>query len=181
MVNEQTFKGHWTELRGKVKEKWGALTDDDLVLAEGNADQLIGIVQRRTGESREKIEHDLDRMTSDMGTTMEKIRSQASSAVAGASESARQYADRASETARKYAGTASETAREYADRASDAARQQYEQFQGQYGDVVAGAQAKLADAEQAVRRNPIESLCVAFGTGLVAGVVVGLCFRPSRD
>jgi uncharacterized protein YjbJ (UPF0337 family) len=177
MVNEQIFKGHWTELRGKVKEKWGALTDDDLVLAEGNADQLIGIVQRRTGESREKIEHDLDRITNEMGTTMEKIRSQA----AAAGETAREYAERAGDAARKYAGTANETAREYADRASEAARQQYEQFQNQYGDVMAGAQAKLADAGQVVRRNPIESLCVAFGTGLIAGVVVGLCFRPSRD
>lgn len=159
MVNEQVFKGHWTELRGKVKEKWGALTDDDLVLAEGNADQLIGIVQRRTGESREKIEHDLERMAGDVGTTMEKLRQQTSAAVAGASDSARQYADKASE----------------------AARQQYDQFQEQYGEALAVAQAKYADAEQAVRRNPIESLCVAFGTGLIAGVVVGLCFRPSRD
>ncbi len=177
MVNEQVFKGHWTELRGKVKEKWGALTDDDLVLAEGNADQLIGIVQRRTGESREKVEHDLEQMAGDVGTTMEKLRQHTSSA----SESARQYAQKASDTARKYAGDAGDSARQYADKASETARQQYEQFQQQYGDAVAVAQAKYADAEQAVRRNPIESLCVAFGTGLVAGVVVGLCFRPSRD
>src|SRR5688500_7006799 len=55
MLNEQVFRGNWTEIRGRVKEKWGVLTDDDLVLAEGNPDQLIGIIERRTGESRERI------------------------------------------------------------------------------------------------------------------------------
>jgi uncharacterized protein YjbJ (UPF0337 family) len=177
MVNEQVFKGHWTELRGKVKERWGALTDDDLVLAEGNADQLIAIVQRRTGESREKIEHELAQMAGEVGTTMEKLRQH----TAAASESARQYAQKAGESARKYAGDAGTAARQYADAASETARQQYEQFQDQYGEALAVVQTKYADAEQAVRRNPIESLCVAFGTGLVAGVIVGLCFRPSRD
>lgn len=177
MVNEQVFKGHWTELRGKVKERWGALTDDDLVLAEGNADQLIGILQRRTGESREKIEHDLERIAGEVGTTMEKMRQH----TAAATEQARQYAQKAGDAARKYAGDTGDAARQYADLASEAGRQQYEQFQEQYGDALATVQAKYADAEQAVRRNPIESLCVAFGTGLVAGVVVGLCFRPSRD
>ena len=170
MVNEQVFKGNWTELRGKVKEKWGALTDDDLVLAEGNFDQLVGIIQRRTGESREKIEHSLDRLTSDIGSKMDKIRQQAASAAASASETAKHLGDRASETAR-----------DYADRAGDTARQQYEHFQQQYDQVAAGLQSKVADAEAAVRRKPMESLLVAFGTGLIAGVVVGLAFRSPRD
>lgn len=169
MVNEQVVKGNWTELRGRVKEKWGALTDDDLVLAEGKADQLIGIIQRRTGESREKIEHDLEQLTSDYGSAMEKVRRQATAAVGTASESARKYVDRASEGAH-----------EYADRASATARQQYEQLHGQYDEAAAMMQAKYAEAENAVRRKPIESLCVAFGSGLIAGVIVGLSFRPHR-
>jgi len=169
MVNEQIVKGNWTELRGKVKEKWGALTDDDLVLAEGNADQLIGIIQRRTGESREKIEHDLEQLTSDYGSAMDKVRRQASSVVGAAGETARKYADRASEGVHQYA-----------DRANAAARHQYEQLHGQYDETAALMQAKYAEAENAIRRKPIESLCVAFGTGLIAGVVVGLSFRPSR-
>lgn len=169
MVNEQIIQGNWTELRGKVKERWGALTDDDLVLAEGKADQLIGIIQRRTGESREKIEHDLDQLTRDYGSQMDKVRRQAGAVVSSAGEKARQYADRASESTR-----------EYTDRANAAVRQQYEQLHGQYDEVAASVQAKYAEAENTIRRNPIESLCVAFGTGLIAGVVVGLCFRPQR-
>ncbi len=159
MINEQTFKGNWTEIRGRVKEKWGSLTDDDLVLAEGKADQLVGIIQRRTSESREKIEHELDQMTTSYGSHMDQIRQQASTAAA--------------------------SARDYAEQATDAARQQYEQlqqqFQDQYGQVAQNLQAKYSDAESAVRSKPIESVVVAFGTGLLAGVVMGLCFRPSRD
>lgn len=159
MVNEQVFKGNWTEIRGRVKEKWGTLTDDDLVMAEGDIDQLIGIIQRRTGESREKVEHDLDQLTSEYGSQMDRVRQQASAAATSAGDAARQYADQASELARR----------------------QYEQLQQQYGHVASDLQAKYADAEAAIRRNPIESICAAFGTGLVAGVVVGLLFRPSRD
>jgi uncharacterized protein YjbJ (UPF0337 family) len=159
MLNEQVFKGNWTEIRGRVKEKWGSLTDDDLVLAEGNMDQLVGIVQRRTGESREKIEHELDQLTHDYGSQMDRIRQQAGTAAASASDTARQYADQA----------------------SDLTRQQLEQFQQQYGQVAADLQAKYAEAEAAVRRSPIESICVAFGAGLVAGVIAGLLLRPSRD
>lgn len=159
MVNEQVFRGNWTEIRGRVKEQWGSLTDDDLVLAEGNFDQLVGIVQRRTGESREKIEHELDQMTRDYGSQMDRIRQQAASAASAAGENARHYADQASE----------------------AARRQYEQMHHQYDQAAAELQARYADAEAAIRRSPIESLLVAFGTGLVAGVVVGLSLRPSRD
>ena len=158
MINEQVFRGNWAEIRGRVKEKWGDLTDDDLVLAEGNVDQLIGIVERRTGESRESIEHHLDQMTSDYGSQMDQIRQQASTAAA--------------------------SAREYADQASEAARQQYEQLQRQlqeqYGEIAANLQAKYGEAEAAIRSKPIESICVAFGTGLLAGVVAGLALRPGR-
>lgn len=159
MVNQQVFRGNWTEIRGRVKEKWGSLTDDDLVLAEGNLDQLVGIVQRRTGESREKIEHELDQLTRDYGSQVDRLRQQASSAASAAGENARQYADQASE----------------------AARRQYEQLHHQYDQASAELRARYADAEAAVRRSPVESLLVAFGTGLVAGVVVGLSLRPSRD
>ena len=159
MVNEQVFRGNWTEIRGRIKEKWGSLTDDDLVTAEGQLDQLIGIVQRKTGESREKIEHEIDQITRDCGSKMEHIRQQASSMASAAGDSARQYADQASEQARR----------------------QYDQLHGQYDRATAEMRARYSDAEAAVRRSPMESLLVAFGTGLLAGVVVGLSLRASRD
>ena len=51
-INAQELQGQWNELRGKVKEKWGHLTDDDLEVQGGNFDQLIGRIQKKTGEGR---------------------------------------------------------------------------------------------------------------------------------
>ena len=55
-MNEDIFKGKWKQLTGKIQTKWGKLTNDDLDVAEGNADYLIGKVQERYGIRREEAE-----------------------------------------------------------------------------------------------------------------------------
>ena len=50
------IKGDWNITKGKLKEKWGALTDNDLQYAEGKQDELIGRIQKRTGETRAAVE-----------------------------------------------------------------------------------------------------------------------------
>jgi uncharacterized protein YjbJ (UPF0337 family) len=50
------IKGDWNITKGKLKQKWGALTDDDLQYAEGRQDELVGRIQKRTGETREAVE-----------------------------------------------------------------------------------------------------------------------------
>ena len=54
------WEGRWDQLKGKVKQTWGDVTDDDLDVAEGNYDELIGRIKERTGETREQIEQRLD-------------------------------------------------------------------------------------------------------------------------
>jgi uncharacterized protein YjbJ (UPF0337 family) len=49
------IKGNWNELKGKIKQKWGDLTDDDLTYQEGKEDELLGRIQRKTGRSREEL------------------------------------------------------------------------------------------------------------------------------
>lgn len=49
-------KGRWNIAKGKLKQKWASLTDDDLEYAEGKQDELVGRIQKRTGESRETVE-----------------------------------------------------------------------------------------------------------------------------
>ena len=49
------IKGNWNELKGKVKSKWGSLTDDDLAYSEGQEDQLLGRIQKKTGQTREEV------------------------------------------------------------------------------------------------------------------------------
>ena len=50
------IKGDWNIAKGKLKQKWAALTDDDLQYVEGKQDELLGRIQKRTGETREAVE-----------------------------------------------------------------------------------------------------------------------------
>lgn len=54
------WEGRWDQLTGKAKQTWGDLTNDDLDVAEGNYEELVGKIKERTGESREEIEEKLD-------------------------------------------------------------------------------------------------------------------------
>lgn len=56
------FKGHWNELKGKLKQKYGQLTDDDLTFAEGKEDEMLGRLQQRLGKSKEDIRKELEEM-----------------------------------------------------------------------------------------------------------------------
>jgi len=60
-VNRDTLKGQWTQLKGKIREQWGRLTDDEIDQIQGNAEMLIGKLQERYGRTREQAEQDLDR------------------------------------------------------------------------------------------------------------------------
>jgi len=53
-MEADTIKGQWKQLKGKIKEKWGKLTDDDLTEVEGRRDYLIGRIQERYGIAKEK-------------------------------------------------------------------------------------------------------------------------------
>ena len=50
------IKGDWNIIQGKLKQKWATLTDDDLQYAEGKREELLGRIQKRTGETKEAIE-----------------------------------------------------------------------------------------------------------------------------
>jgi uncharacterized protein YjbJ (UPF0337 family) len=50
------IKGDWNITKGKLKQKWASLTNDDLQFAEGQQDELIGRIQKRTGETRAAVE-----------------------------------------------------------------------------------------------------------------------------
>ncbi len=56
-LNEPWLKGKWNEVKGKIKEEWGDLTNDDLDRAEGNRDQFVGAVQQRYGLAKKEAEN----------------------------------------------------------------------------------------------------------------------------
>jgi uncharacterized protein YjbJ (UPF0337 family) len=55
-MNEDTLTGQWNQLKGKVREKWGKLTNDDLDVVQGRAEQLVGRIQERYGIQRAEAE-----------------------------------------------------------------------------------------------------------------------------
>jgi uncharacterized protein YjbJ (UPF0337 family) len=55
-MNQDILQGKWKQLKGRVKQRWGELTDDDLDRVEGNYQELIGIVQEKYGRSRAEAE-----------------------------------------------------------------------------------------------------------------------------
>ena len=50
------IKGDWNITKGKLKQKWAKLTDDDIQYVEGKQEELLGRIQKRTGETREAVE-----------------------------------------------------------------------------------------------------------------------------
>lgn len=140
MSTQEKTIGNWNQFKGKVKQRWGQLTDDELSEVEGNFDQLVGLVQQKTGEARKQIERVLNELSD-----------QAGGVFTDATEAARQYVDQASEKLRGAAENIRERTREG-----------YE------------------EAQQMFRRRPAESVAVAFGAGLVVGLLVGL-IASSRD
>jgi uncharacterized protein YjbJ (UPF0337 family) len=148
MVNQQTLQGNWNEIKGKLRNKWGQLTNDDLQMASGNVDQLVGLIQRKTGEARSSIEKFLDDATSE-----------GASAFSQAADTAREYAQQAMEAVQDRSKQATEQVRKGYDQAAESFRRGYEQ------------------TEEMIKDRPAESAAVCFGVGMLCGVILGLALR----
>jgi uncharacterized protein YjbJ (UPF0337 family) len=61
-MNAQTIKGNWNEMKGKLKQKYADLTDDDLMYAEGKEDELYGRLQQKLGKTKEELEREFDEL-----------------------------------------------------------------------------------------------------------------------
>jgi len=59
-ATEEKMRGNWNQIKGKLKEKYGELTDDDLAYQEGKEDQVLGRIQEKTGESKQEIKKWID-------------------------------------------------------------------------------------------------------------------------
>lgn len=54
-MDKLEFKGNWNVVKGKLKQKYGDLTDDDLAYAEGKEDELLGRLEKKTGKTRQEL------------------------------------------------------------------------------------------------------------------------------
>lgn len=64
-MNSDRLQGEWKQVKGKVKEKWGKLTDDDLKTIDGQSDQLVGRIQERYGIAREEAQKQFEQFQRD--------------------------------------------------------------------------------------------------------------------
>lgn len=58
-MNKYRIEGNWNQLKGKIKEQWGKLTDDELDRIDGQTDQLVGAIQKRYGQSKDDAEREV--------------------------------------------------------------------------------------------------------------------------
>ena len=95
MITRQELEGQWNEVKGQIQERWGGLTDDELLQARGNANQLVGLIQQRTGEARSTIEEFLDHAVHSGGTAVQQAMDKAKDYAQQAKHAAREYGDQA--------------------------------------------------------------------------------------
>lgn len=56
------LKGNWNEVKGKLKQKYSQLTDDDLTFAEGKDDELLGRLQKKLGKTKEELRAEIEKL-----------------------------------------------------------------------------------------------------------------------
>jgi uncharacterized protein YjbJ (UPF0337 family) len=101
MINSQSVHGNWNEIKGMLRSKWGSLTDDDLSIFNGNVDQLVGTIQRKTGDARESIEHFFEQLTSGGAAAMSRANEAVRAAAHQAADSVQQTSQKAAASVRE--------------------------------------------------------------------------------
>jgi len=105
MIAQERVSGNWNRIVGAVKKNFGQITNDDLSRVEGSVDQLVGLIQTKTGRSREQIEQFLNQCCTSAEGTYHDI----------------------SERVAEYSGAATDAVRENYDRLAEAAERGYDE------------------------------------------------------
>jgi uncharacterized protein YjbJ (UPF0337 family) len=137
-----TFDNRWDEIKGKLKQRFGQLTDDDLTFAEGKGEELLARLREKVGMSSEDLDAVLDEFY-------------AAGSRAGA---VRQKTAELVDDVRAKAAVAASEVKSQAGVAYDQARQQARGF--------------WQDGEEYVRQNPRESIVTALFAGFIAGLLI---------
>lgn len=141
MISKERLQGNWNEVVGAVRREFGDLTGSELEQVKGNVDALVGLVQRKTGQSKEQIHDFLSNCCGESRATVNRFADQAAF----------------------YAEVAGDAVRENCDKAMESAQRGYQH------------------AASTVSKRPIESIAIAAGAGLLAGLMVGISMRNRRS
>jgi uncharacterized protein YjbJ (UPF0337 family) len=111
MVTREELKGQWNQVKGRLQEHWGQLTEDDLRQAQGSADRLIGVVQEKTGATRNEIEQFLSNILAEGQSAAQRVGQAASHYAEDASEIARHQYERAADATSQFSRQVAHTVR----------------------------------------------------------------------
>lgn len=140
MVSSNELMGNWNRIVESLKAKFGNFTRDELARVEGNFEELVKLVQRKSGRSKEQIASFVSDCCESAGTTYGQVANRAS---------------------------------HYADAAGEVIRDNYDR-------VASEAKKGLNYTAQSVGRRPLESLALAVGSGIIAGVLIGLSMSSRK-
>ena len=112
MINQATLQGNWNEIKGRLRKRWGQLSNDDVQTFNGNVDQLVGLIQRKTGEARSQVEDYLDELTTKGSATLSEM-----------ADNVRDYAQQAGDRIQEGSQQAIETFRDGYEQAEEMIRQ----------------------------------------------------------
>jgi ElaB/YqjD/DUF883 family membrane-anchored ribosome-binding protein len=101
MTTQQTFHASWNEVIGKVRQHWGEICSDDLQSIRGNVEELIALIQRKTGETREHIERVLEEMAASAASSLGRMAESAKDRAHQASERIHEASENAVDTVRR--------------------------------------------------------------------------------
>jgi uncharacterized protein YjbJ (UPF0337 family) len=111
MVAQDKLSGSWHTIVGAIKEKFGQVTGDDLTRVQGNFDQLVGLLERKTGQTRESIEAFIDDVVDGGSSLYQKAKQKSADVVHQASDYVQQGVSQVSRRAEEGVDYARETVR----------------------------------------------------------------------
>jgi len=158
-MNWSTLQGNWNEAKGKVKTKWGRLTDDDLMQVEGNKDRLVGVIQQKYGIGREKAEQQLEEFLS----TGEGIVAKAKEGVQEVVERGQEIVQKGKEYAREGVQQAVDKGKEVVHKGKEYAEQGREYVQNTSVSEMAN------DLKELISKHPVHSAIIGIGLGFLMG------------
>ncbi|HUP78976.1 MAG TPA: CsbD family protein [Pirellula sp.] len=140
MINREQLMGNWNSVVGSIKNKFGDFTKEELAKVEGNFQQLVGLIQRKTGKSQEQISSFISECCESAGTTYGQVANRAA---------------------------------HYADAAGEIIRDNYDR-------VATEAKKGMDYTAQNIGRRPLESLALAVGAGILAGLLLGISMTSRK-
>ena len=160
-MNRFTFDGSWNEIKGKLRQKYAQLTDDDLQFAEGKAEELLGRLQSLLGVGAEQLQTTLADLKLEVEDAAKTAHGKYDAAKLKVSDVAHEVTAKVSEIAGDLKASAAEKAEQFKEKAGEV-----------YEDARLKARSWHDEGEAYVREQPRTAMLTALVTGFMIGLLI---------